>query len=144
MNGAPQCVREANGSVDLYYGGLASPYTDSYATDPLFTTEISQGMADRRAPGSSGKIEAKFVSDDKRFTALVSKGWYVYGNAAVGVYPVQETNFDTTYYFNKLQKTGTYKGFLFRYRYADRDQAFTFAGGQSLFKYNRFQAEYDF
>ena len=144
MNGAPQCVTNPDGSINLYYGGLASPYTDSYATDPLFTTEISQGMADRRAPGQSFKLEAKFVSDDKRFTALVNKGWYVYGNSTVGVYPVQETDFDTTYYFKPLPKSGPYHGFFFRYRYADRDQAFTFAGGQSLFKYNRFQAEYDF
>ena len=144
MNGAPQCVTQPNGSIDLYYGGLASPYTDSYATDPLFTTTISQGMADRRAPGQSGKIAANFVSDDKRFNAVLAKGWYVYGNATVGVYPVQETNFDTWYYLNKLPKSGPYKGFLVRYRYADRDQAFTFAGGVSLFKYNRFQAEYDF
>ena len=145
---APQCVPGpivgGLNTATVYYGGWASPYTDSYATDPLFTTSISQGMADRREFGSSGKLAVTFLSDDKRFTATVSRALYAYGNATVGVYPVQETNFDTTYYFSPLPKTGAYKGFFFRYRYAERGQTFTYAGATPLFKYNRFQAEYDF
>ncbi len=55
MNAA-QCFTNPNGTTNIYYGGWASPYTDSYATDPFFTTQISQGMADRRAPGTSWKV----------------------------------------------------------------------------------------
>lgn len=141
----PSCVPgTVPGSATIYYGGWASPYTDSYATDPLFTTSISQGMADRRSPGDAGKLAVSFLSNDKRFAATVSRALYAYGNSTVGVYPVQETDFDTMYYFNKLPKSGAYHGFFLRYRYAERTQTFTYAGGLPLFKYNRFQAEYDF
>ncbi len=143
--GTPSCVAGATpGTATIYYGGWASPYTDSYATDPLFTTSISQGMADRRSFGDAGKLAVTFTSDDKRFMAMVSRALYAYGNSAVGVSPTQETDFDTMYYFNKMPKSGPYKGFLVRYRYAERTQTFTYAGGLPLFKYNRFQAEYDF
>lgn len=147
--GTPQCVAgPVNGSglntATVYYGGWASPYTDSYATDPLFTTSISQGMADRRATGTAAKLAVTFLSDDKRWTATVSRALYGYGNGTVGVSPTQETDFDTTYLFNKLPKAGPYHGFSFRYRYAERTQTYTYSGGLPLFKYNRFQAEYDF
>lgn len=143
--GTPNCVPTATpGVATVYYGGWASPYTDSYATDPLFTTTISQGMADRRAFGDAGKFALTFTSNDKRFVATVARALYAYGNGTVGVSPTQETNFDTQYFFNKLPKSGSYKGFTLRYRYAERTQTFTYAGGLPLFKYNRFQAEYDF
>ncbi len=143
--GTPNCIPGPTaGTAIVYYGGWASPYTDSYATDPLFTTSISQGMADRRAFGDGAKLAVTFTSDDKRFFATISRALYAYGNATVGVSPTQETDFDTMYYFNKLPKAGAYKGFTLRYRYAERTQTFTYAGGLPLFKYNRFQAEYDF
>ena len=52
-------------------------------------------------------------------------------------------DFDTQYFFNKLPKGGSYRGFSLRYRYAARSQQFAPAGVAPLFKYNRFQAEYD-
>lgn len=144
--GSANCIANAAANtVTLYYGGWASPYTDSYATDPFFTTSISQGMVDRRSFGQAGKLAVTFTSDDKRFITTISRALYGYGNATVGVSPTQETDFDTMYYFNKLPKTGSYKGFLARWRYAERSQNFTVPyGGLPLFKYNRFQAEYDF
>ncbi len=40
---------------------------------------------------------------------------------------------------------GLYRGLSLRYRYVDRDQAFTqFYGGLPVFKYNRAQVEYAF
>ena len=51
--GTPQCHANANGTASVYYGGWASPYTDSYATDQLFDTSISQGMIDRRSAGGT-------------------------------------------------------------------------------------------
>ena len=48
---AAQCYTNANGTTQIEYGGWASPYTDNYDSDPLFTTSTTQGMADRRAAG---------------------------------------------------------------------------------------------
>jgi hypothetical protein len=143
--GTTNCVTNADGTTNVYYGGFASPYTDSYATDPLFTTTISQGMADRRSPGNAGKVSATFQTNDKRIKLIAARAFYQYGNGAAGVSPTQETNLDGTYYFKKLPKSGPYHGLFFRYRYAERTIANTqFYGGLPVFKYNRAQLELDF
>jgi len=143
-SGTGECSNVTGGGINLYYGGLASPYTDSYATDPLFTTSLTQGMADRRSPGNAFKLQATFTSDDKRFVSYISQAWYDYATPAI-YQGTKETDFDALYYFNALPKTGSYKGFLFRYRYGGRDEStYTGAAAPGLFKYNRFQAEYDF
>lgn len=157
---AGQCFQNPNGTTSVYYGGWASPYTDGYATDPIFTTQISQGMADRRAPGTSWKVAATFTSDNKRFIFIASDAWYNYGNAAVAE-NTNEWNLDGQYRLNPVGK-GLYKGLLLRYRYAQRSLSNTFCGDQGttcppgsalgstfegglpLFKYNRAQLEYDF
>ncbi len=67
--------------VKVAYGGLASPYTDSYATDPLYTTSISQGMVDRRSAGFSLKgaltyttsTNASWRSRVKRRTTMIRR-----------------------------------------------------------------------
>jgi hypothetical protein len=143
--GTTNCVTNADGTTKVYYGGFASPYTDSYATDPLFTTTISQGMADRRSPGQAGKVAATFQTNDKRIKFIAARAYYQYGNGTSGVSPTQETNLDGTYYFRKLPKSGPYHGLFFRYRYAERTIANTqFYGGLPVFKYNRAQLELDF
>jgi hypothetical protein len=157
---AGQCFQNANGTTSVYYGGWASPYTDSYATDPIFTTSISQGIADRRAPGTSWKVSATFTSTNKRFVFFASDAWYNYGNALVAQ-NTNEWDLDGQYRLNPVGK-GLYKGLLLRYRYAQRSQNNTFCGDQGttcppgspsgsafegglpLFKYNRAQLEYDF
>jgi hypothetical protein len=139
--GTPQCHNNTNGTTTVYYGGWASPYTDSYATDVLFDTSISQGMIDRRSSGQGVKISATFYTFNKRIRFIASRAYYQYGNARAGVAPTQETDLDGTYWFNPLSK-GTYHGLLFRYRYADRTQ--TFFTTNPDFKYNRAQLEYDF
>ena len=143
--GTPNCVAGATpGTATVYYGGWASPYTDSYATDVLFDTSISQGMVDRRSPGSGVKVAGTFSMDRKQIRLIVSHAWYVYGNATVGLSPTQETNIDGTYFFSKVGK-GAYHGFSLRHRFADRTQAFTGPfGGAPQFVYNRTQLEYDF
>lgn len=148
-NGGPNCLALPSiGGVNyaqVYYGGIASPYTDSYATDPLFTTAISSGLVDRRSFGTSGKLSVGFVSDNKRFVASIGRALYAYGNNAIGVEPTQESNIDAMYYFSEMPKAGPYKGFMFRERYAERTIANTaLYGGTPLFKYNRTQFEYDF
>ncbi len=157
---APQCFTQPNGMTQIYYGGWASPYTDSYATDPFFTTQISQGMADRRAPGTSWKVGLTFTSTNKRWVFIASDAWYNYGNA-LAPESTNEWNLDGQYHFSKPGK-GAYHGLLLRYRYAQRSLSNTFCGaaqtscppgstlgssefgGLPLFKYNRAQLEYDF
>jgi hypothetical protein len=139
--GTPQCRNNGNGTATVYYGGWASPYTDSYATDPLFTTSISQGMADRRSAGQGVKVAATAYLFNKRIRFIASRAYYQYGNATAGVAPTQETNLDGTYWLNPLGK-GSYHGLLFRYRYAERTQNFFTSNPD--FKYNRAQLEYDF
>ena len=146
--GTPNCKTSSPGvpgaTATVYYGGWASPYTDSYATDPLFDTSISQGMVDRRSTGSGVKVAGTFYTDQKQVRLIVSHAWYAYGNDAVGVSPTQETNVDATYFFSKVGK-GAYHGFSLRHRYAERTQSFTNVfGGTPDFKYNRTQLEYDF
>ncbi len=142
--GTPNCLSRADGTTTVYYGGWASPYSDSFATDPLFTSEFSQTMVDRRSPGQSFKVGATLWSNDKRLRLIAGKTWYSYGNDA-GSSPTQELNLDGTWYFKRVPSIGPYRGFLIRHRYAERTQANTqLFGGTPLFKYNRTQLEYDF
>lgn len=140
---APECITNGNGTATVFYGGLASPYTDSYATDPLFSTSLTQGMADRRAPGDGTKLAATYTSTNKRLIVAVSRAYYNYG-FALGQQQTAETDADAQWYARPLGK-GPYKGLLLRYRYGARtfDHTSTF-GGAPLFKYNRAQLEYDF
>jgi hypothetical protein len=161
-NGTPQCTNNANGSVNVYYGGWASPYTDGYTADPFFTTNISQGMVERRSAGNSEKITATFTSDNKRLVFLASYGWFNYGNAAVPSANTSEWDLDGTYRFSPYKGTGPYKGLMLRDRYMNRNISNTFCGaintacpagaaidsqflgGLAIFKFNRAQLEYDF
>ena len=139
--GTPQCKKNADGTASVYYGGWASPYTDGYATDPFFTTSITQGLADRRSPGQGVKLAATVYVLDKRIRFITSKAWYIYGNDAAGSANAQEFDIDGTFYLSPLAK-GPYRGFSLRHRYAERTQQFFTSNPD--FKYNRTQLEYDF
>ena len=128
----------APGHYRVAYGGVASPYSDSYATDPLYTTSISQGMVDRRSAGTSYKIAAQYLSANKRLKAIASEAYYQYDNA-LAENRTFEDDVDVQYFFNPV-RAGTYKGLSIRQRYANRVQP-------SIpydFKYIRTQLEYDF
>jgi len=130
--------------TDLYqvaYGGIASPYTDSLGTDPLYTTAITQGMVDRRTAASSYKACVIFTNETKQLRLLVSESSFDYSNA-IGRNLASEFNADGTYYFNKV-RPGGYKGFFVRIRLAPR-QSEASAARPQLFEYQRFQTEYDF
>jgi hypothetical protein len=161
-NGTAVCSNNANGSVNLYEGGWASPYTDNYTSDPLFTTMGSQGMIERRSAGTSEKVQLTYTSDNKRITFLAAYGWLQYGNAIVSNANTWEWDVDGSYRFNKWNGTSTYKGLMLRDRLFNRYIGNTFCGatnttcpsgyaygaqylgGLPLFKYNRLQLEYDF
>jgi len=142
--GTANCLPNADGTTTVYYGGWASPYTDSYATDVLFTTSISQGLIDRRSPGQGLKVGVTLQTGDHRGRLIASRALYTYGNSITGASPTQETDLDGTWYFHE-PGTGPYRGLLLRHRYAERTQNNTLVfGGTPLFKYNRTQLEFDF
>ena len=132
------------GQVLCYGGSIASPYTDSYATDPVFTTQISQGLADVHKPGQGLKLAATFQSSNKRLRVIASNAWYYYGLPAPGFGIAQdnrtEFNLDGTWFFNQVVSGKPYRGFSLRHRYADRGQTTS----PFNFKYNRTQLEYAF
>lgn len=158
---AGQCFTNPNGLTTIAYGGWASPYTDNYATNPVFTTQVSQGEPDRRAGVQSYKIAGVYTSQNRRGTFIVSDAWYDYGNKLLSQ-NTNEWNLDGTYRFMPVSKTGPYHGLQFRYRYAQRSYTNTYCGdpstacppgltpgstllgGVPLFKYNRAMLEYDF
>jgi hypothetical protein len=158
---AAQCYTNANGTTQIEYGGWASPYTDGYDSDPLFTTSVTQGMADRRAPGTSWQIAATFTWNHDRGKLIATDAWYNYGNALAP----ENTKIwvlDGQYHFNSVDKGQPYHGLLLRYRYAERSLSNTYCGaaatncmpgttigssyfgGLPIFKYNRAQLEFDF
>jgi hypothetical protein len=159
---AGQCyTNAATGLTSIYYGGWASPYTDSYGSDPFFTTSITQGQPVRRSPGSSWKVAATYVTPNQREVFTATNAWYDYGNALVP----QNTKLwtlDEFYRFMRVPQSGPYRGLEFRYRYIERAQSNTYCGaaatnclpgtpigtsylgGLPIFKYNRFMLEYDF
>ena len=157
---AAQCFTNPNGATQIYYGGWASPYTDNYDSDPLFTTSVTQGQADRRAPGTSWKVGLQYTSTNQKWILIATDAWYNYGNALAP----ENTNtwvLDGRYRFSHVGK-GPYHGLVLRDRYIQRMQSNTFCGaaatncppgaaigasdfgGLPLFKYNRAQLEYDF
>ncbi len=158
---AAQCYTNPNGTTKIEYGGWASPYTDSYDSDPLFTTSTSQGMVDRRAAGTSEKVGLQFTSTNRKWIFIATDAWYNYGNALAP----ENSNIwvlDGRYRFSHVPATGRYRGLLLRYRYIQRQFSNTFCGaaatdcpagstlgstylgGIPFFKYNRAQVEYDF
>ncbi len=159
---AAQCFTNPNGTTNIYYGGWASPYTDNYDSDPLFTTSVTQGMADRRAPGTSWKVGAQFTSTNTKWVFIAADAWYNYGNALAP----ENTNIwslDGRYRFSHMPAHGPYRGLVLRDRFIQRSLSNTYCGaagttscppgsspgatefgGLPLFKYNRAQLEYDF
>lgn len=153
-SGVPQCIANPNGTSSVEYGGIASPYTDAYGNDPLFTSSLTQGMVDRRAPGSSEKLALTYTSTNKRLVLMVSRAYYDYGFTG---FPDQtaETDGDASYYFSPVTP-GPYHGLRVRYRYGvrtdDHSSALNvpagtvgpFFGQLPYFVYTRTQLEYDF
>jgi hypothetical protein len=149
----PQCFNNPTGPAQVVFGGIASPYTDSEGTDPLFTTSLTQGMVDRRSSGDSQKVQLTYTSSDKRLIAYVSEAWYNYGFSSFPDTTV-EFNADALYRLSPV-RSGLYRGLSLRYRYGARtddhsaaidhqNRPGTFFGSLPYFVYSRAQLEYDF
>jgi hypothetical protein len=126
------------GIYKIAYGGIASPYTDSLGTDPLYTTMITQGMADRRSAGEAYKTAFIYTPPNKQWKLLAAEAWWNYSNA-IARNLTSEFDVDGTYYFNKV-RPGPYHGFFVRVRIAPRQQPTL----PYSFEYQRFITEYDF
>ena len=124
---AAQCFTNPNGTTNVYYGGWASPYTDNYDADPLYTTSVSQGMVDRRAPGSSWKVGLQYTTPNTKWIFIATDAWYNYGNALAP----ENTNIwvlDGRYRFSHMPADGHYRGLVLRDRYIQRTLSNTFCG----------------
>jgi hypothetical protein len=63
-------------AFDVSRGAWLSPYGDSYASDPLYTTPLLDGMIDRHRAGSSSYLDATYQANDKHASVLGFAGWY--------------------------------------------------------------------
>lgn len=101
------------------FGSIASPYSDGYATDPLFTTSLITGPVETRS-SRSYKAGLYYTSDNKRLKFYATRA--IFEN--VGFTPLNtqyETDGDVTYFLNPVGK-GPYKGLSIRERYGVRNQ----------------------
>ena len=148
--------------TQIEYGGWASPYTDNYDSDPLFTTSVTQGMADRLRRGSSWKVGLHLHDAQHQWVWIGTDAWYNYGNA-LGPENTNIWVLDGRYRFSHMPAHGPYRGLSLRDRYISTDafqhvlrsrrdelpvrarrSARPYFGGLPIFKYNRLQLEYDF
>lgn len=145
--GADLGVVIPNGRFDLYYnkieqeagavgnGAIISPYTASYATDPLYTTSMIRGLVEE-GPGHAYK--AKFAYDflDKRLQLAVAYAKYttdLRGNS-------HDAYFDIIYNFD-----GYLKGFQIRDRFERSNGGIANLNpGNQAFTYNRVMLSYKF
>lgn len=117
-------------------GDVVSPYTTGYATDPLYTTSMIQGMVDRQTSGHALKVSATtfFMHHQLRFIASYAE----YYNTVTPSYSSARTNeadFDLTYFLK-----GPLKGLSVR----DRVGIAHNIPHVDRFVYNRLMLEYDF
>ena len=120
-------------------GNIVSPYTHSYATDPLFTTSMTQGLADQSTSGKAIKLKGVYWFGENRNWRLI--GSYARYDMDQFTKPGQtgkpsEIDIDGTYFV----RSGTFKGVSIR----DRIGIFTYPGAPKTFIYNRLQFQYNF
>lgn len=135
---ATNAVKVGTNLYRVAYGGVASPYSDSYATDPFYTTSISQGIVDRRSAGFSLKGALTYTSNNKRLVAIASEAVYNY-DTEFARNRTYEFDADVTINFNPV-RAGTYRGLSLRERLADRNQPTL----PYNFLYVRHQLQYSF
>ncbi len=120
-------------------GNIVSPYTHTYATDPLFTTSMTQGLADQATTGHAWKVKGVYWFGGSRAWRFI--GSYARYSQAQFLKTDQtgnpyEVDVDATYFF----RDGPFKGFSIR----DRIGIFSYSGEQATFVYNRLQFQYNF
>lgn len=117
-------------------GDVVSPYTTGYATDPLYTTSMIQGMIDRKTTGHAVKISATAFLLQHKVRLIASFADYF--NTLYSGYTSARTNeadLDLTYFLG-----GPLKGLSVR----DRIGIAHNLPVVHRFVYNRLMLEYDF
>ncbi len=117
-------------------GDVVSPYTTGYATDPLYTTSMIQGMIDRKTSGHAVKVAATAFFFRRQLRVIAGYARYfntVY--AGYGASHTDETDVDLTYFLK-----GQLKGLSLR----DRIGVAYNLPVLQRFIYNRIMVEYDF
>lgn len=125
-------------NAGAYHGGdIVSPYTHSYATDPLYTTSMTQGMVEQNAAGNAWKLKGVYWALRHHLRMIASYARY---NVDRPVHVGQtgnphEIDVDATYFFG-----GRLKGLSLR----DRVGFFDYPGAPQTFIYNRVMVQYPF
>lgn len=117
-------------------GDVVSPYTTGYATDPLYTTSMIQGMVDRKTSGHALKVSATAFLLQHKLRLIGSFAEYF--NTLTSSYTSARTNeadIDVTYFLG-----GVMKGLSIR----DRVGIAHNIPVVHRFVYNRLMLEYDF
>ena len=117
-------------------GDVVSPYTTGYATDPLYTTSMIQGMVDRKTSGHAVKVAVTAFLLQRQVRVIA--GYARYFNTVYAGYSApytDETDLDVTYFLK-----GVLKGLSLR----DRVGVAYHIPVVQRFIYNRIMVEYDF
>ncbi len=123
-------ITTAHGST-FHAGGIFSPYTAGYATDPMYTTSMTAGLVEKGA-GNAWKLALTYFAFQKKWRFITSYAQY---NTEPFFRNTTETDMDITYF-----PKGRLDGLSIR----DRIGIQTDNPTLGTFLYNRVMLEYDF
>lgn len=118
-------------------GGIVSPYTANYTTDPLYTSSMIDGLVEQ-GPGHAWKIKytKKFMGNHLDFATAFARYHTVFNGNSNNAYG------DVQYHFS-----GMLKGLTLRYRIEDLvfgDKTNNSSGKGITFIYSRIMVQYKF
>jgi hypothetical protein len=118
-------------------GGIVSPYSAGYATDPLYTTSMTAGLVEKGV-GDAWKVAGTFYFIQQQMRFIASYARY---NTAPNFANTDETDLDVTWFFH-----GILKGLSARNRLGIVQGLNGSDGSPNLgtFYFNRVMLEYDF
>ncbi|MDE2195994.1 MAG: OprD family outer membrane porin [Gammaproteobacteria bacterium] len=127
----------SNSTGDFKNGGIVSPYSAGYATDPLYTTSMTAGLVEKGV-GNAWKLAGTFYFVDKQLRLITSYARY---NTQPNFADTNESDVDLTWFFS-----GDLKGFSVRNRLGIVHGLNGSFGSPNLgtFYFNRVMLEYDF
>jgi len=122
---------------DFKNGGIVSPYSAGYATDPLYTTSMTAGLVEKGV-GNAWKLAGTFFFMGKQLRLITSYARY---NTDPNFPNTNETDMDLTWFFS-----GSLKGFSVRNRLGIVHGVNGTDGAPNFgtFYFNRVMLEYDF
>ncbi|MDE2235954.1 MAG: OprD family outer membrane porin [Gammaproteobacteria bacterium] len=122
---------------DFRNGGIVSPYSAGYATDPLYTTSMTAGLVEKGV-GNAWKLAGTFYFVDKQLRLIAGYARY---NTEPYFADTNETDIDVTWFFS-----GNLKGLSLRNRLGIVHGLNGSYGAPNLgtFYYNRLMVQYDF